>query len=381
MEEIEAEKDALAPFQRHPNADIDLFLTKFGDETDDSRPCAIVVSHNGQVQCMMLALMHTMAQELRVGYKALLSPRVRMMSVAPGAVQGDLEGEAAEALVGELLALLRRREADAVRILDLDEGTDVTQLALRKPCVLCRDYAPWAGLHYGMTLPESIDAFYRQMKEKHRRPLRKACRLLEEEDKDDSDALRYRLFTHPGEVDEFAAAAEAIAQQTYQRHLGSSFVNSPAMRRWLLALAERGQWRGYLLSVGERPCAYWVGWLYGDTFHVSYVGRDPALDHFNPGTGTILMAKMIEDLSEHTDARMADFGPGDYAYKQRFCDISKQTATLTIFAPTAFGMGFNMARTVLSGAEKTVKAVLGRLGFLDRIKRFWRRRLAGSTSQ
>ena len=380
VEEIEAEKDALAPFQQHPHADVDLYLTRFSNPEDDSRPCVVVVSRNGQVQGMVLAMIHTVALELRVGYKALCSPRVRMMSVAPGAVQGNLEGGAAEALVEELLALLRRREADAVRMADLDADSGLAMLARKLPSLLCRDYAPWSGPHYGMTLPESIDAFYRQMKEKHRRPLRKACRLLEEDKEDDSDTLRYRLFTHPGEVDQFAAAAEAIAQQSYQRHLGSSYVDSPSMRHWLRALAERGQWRGYVLYADQRPCAYWVGWLYGKTFYVYYAGRDPSCRDFNPGTGTILFAKMIEDLCEHTAARVADFGPGDYPYKRRFCDISKQTVTLLIFGPTPFGMGFNMARTVLSWAEKGAKAVLGRLGFLDRIKRFWRNRLAGTTS-
>lgn len=371
-EEIEAAKESLAPFERHPNADIELFLSRFTDEADESRPCVLVVFHDEHAQGMLLGMLHTVMLDLRVGYKAVLSPRVRMLSVAPGAIQGALDGAAAEALMDELMAFLRRGEADTVRILDLDEDAGIALLAKRRPGVLCRDHAPWSVRHYAMALPESADAFYRQMKEKHRRPLRKACRLVEQ---DNPDGMSYRMFSRPDEVEQFAHDAEIVAERTYQRHLGASFVNNAAMRRWLQILAERGQWRGYLLSVGAQPCAYWVGWFYGDAFYVSYAGHDPAFRAFNPGAGTILLAKMIEDLCEHTDARVADFGPGDYAYKRRFCDSSKQTVTLLIFAPTWFGVRVNVLRTVLSWIGKGASGLLGWLGIRERIKRYWRNRL------
>lgn len=371
-DEIEAAKEVLAPFQKHPNADIELFLSKFAGPADDSRPCALLVFHHGEAQGMLLGMLHTITLELRVGYKAVLSPRVRMLSVASGAVQSELEGEAAETLVSELIALLRKGEADVVRFFDLDEDSDVAKLAKRRPGLLCRDHNPWSVKHYAMTLPETADAFFRRMKRKHRWPLQKACRLIEQEN---PEGLSYEIFTRPDQIDKFAKLADSVAQRTYQRHLGASFVDSPATRSWLGVLAERGQWRGYVLFVHQRPGAYRVGWLHGDTYYLYCSGFDPSFRDFHPGIGTILFAKMIEDLCERTNARVADFGPGDYAYKRRFCDMSKQTVTLLIFAPRMYAIAVNVLRTTLSWLEKSVSGLLRWLGLRERIKRYWRNRI------
>ena len=83
------------------------------------------MSHKGQAQGVLLAVCHPLPFELRVGYKALLSPRVRMMTVPPGGIQGARTRDAAEALVDALRALLRRREADVVRLFDIDEDSEV----------------------------------------------------------------------------------------------------------------------------------------------------------------------------------------------------------------------------------------------------------------
>jgi len=371
-EEIEAAKEILAPFQRHPNADIELFLSRFADPADDSRPCVFVVLRDSEAQGMVLAMFHTVKLEMRVGYKAVLSPRVRMLSVTSGAVQGALEGAAAEALVDELMAFLRRGETDVVRFFDLDGDCDVAELAKRRPGFLCRDHIPWVGKHYAMTLTKSTDEFFRRMTKTDRRRLRRACRLIEQEN---PEGFSYEIFTRPDQIERFAELADFIAQRTYQWRLGASFADSPTMRRWLRILAERGQWRGYVLFVHQRPGAYGVGWLHDDTYYLYGTGFDPSFQDFHPGIGTILFAKMIEYVSEHTDARVADFGPGDYAYKRRFCDISKQTVTLLIFAPTWFGVSVNVLRTALSWTGKSASALLGWLGLRERIKRYWRNRL------
>jgi len=371
-EAVLAAMDLLRPFQQHPNADIELYLSRFDDPPAHARPCVIVVSHKGQAQGVLLAVCHPLPFELRVGYKALLSPRVRMMTVPPGGIQGARTRDAAEALVDALRALLRRREADVVRLFDIDEDSEVAAAARRRPGLFCRDHAPWFGPHFGLVLPESTDAFYSRMKPKHGNPLRKAVRLL---DQDEPGELSYRVFTRPDEVDAFAERAESIARHTYQRRLGASFEDTPAARRWLRILAGRGLWRGYVLSTRQQPCAYWLGWLYGDVFHLYSAGRDASAGNFNPGAGTILLARMLEDIREHTHAREVDFGPGDYPYKRRFCDTRRQTVTLLIFAPTPFGIALNLARTALSRAEKSASALLAWLGIRDRVKRYLRNRL------
>jgi hypothetical protein len=377
-DEILAAVDLFLPFQRHPNADIELYLSRFDDPPGYARPCAIMVTREGQAAAVLLGICHPLPFELGIGFKTLLSPKVRMMTIPAGAIQGAETRNAAEALMGALLTLLREREIDTIRIFDVDDDSAVAAAARRCPAFFCRDYAPWAGLHFGLTVPESTDVFYSRLKRRHRNPLRKAVRLL---DQDEPGELSCRVFTRLDEVDEFAIQAEEIARLTFQRRLGASFGDTPASRRWLRILAERRLWRGYVLSARNQPCAYYLGWLYGDMFYLYSAGRDPSVQDFNPGTGTILMARLLEDVCLHTDAREVDFGPGDYPYKRRFCDTTRPTVTLLIFAPTPRAIALNAVRTALSLAQRSVSALLGWLGLRDRVKRHLRNRLTQDGAQ
>ena len=377
-EEIQAAADLFQPFQQHPNADIELYLSRFDDPPEHACPCAIAVTHEGQAAGVLLGIRHPLPFELGMGFKTLLRPKVRMMTIPAGAIQGAETREAAEALIDTLLTLLRQREIDTIRIFDIDEDSAVAVAARRRPPFFCRDHMPWAGLHFGLVMPESTDIFYTRLKRRHRNPLRKAVRLL---DQDEPGELSYRVFTGLDEVDAFAVQAEEIARLTFQRRLGASFEDTPAARRWLRILAERGQWRGYILSARNQPCAYYLGWLYGDLFYLFSAGRDPSVQDFNPGTGTTLLAKLLEDLCEHTDAKEIDFGPGDYPYKRRFCDTTRPTITLLIFAPTLRGAALNAVRTALAVVEKSASALLARLGLRDRVKRYLRNQLTQDGAQ
>ncbi|HOF40704.1 MAG TPA: GNAT family N-acetyltransferase [Candidatus Hydrogenedentes bacterium] len=377
-EEILAAADLFQPFQRHPNADIELYLSRFDDPPGCARPCAIAVLHEGQAAGVLLGISHPLPFELGMGFKTLLRPKVRMLNIPPGGIQGAETHEAAEALMGTILTLLRQREVDVVRLFDIDEDSPVAVAAGHQPPFYCRDHTPWSSQHFGLVMPESMDIFYNRLKRKHRNPLQKAVQLLNQEEPGE---LTYRVFTRPEEVAAFAEQAEAIARHTYQRRLGASFEDSPASRRWLGVLAERGLWRGYVLSVQNQPCAYWLGWRYGDLFYLYSAGRDPSVQDFNPGTGTILLAKLLEDVCEHTDVKEVDFGPGDYPCKRRFCDTARPTVTRLIFAPTPRGITVNAVRTTLSAVEKSASALLAKLGLRDRVKRHLRNRLTQDGAQ
>jgi CelD/BcsL family acetyltransferase involved in cellulose biosynthesis len=81
---------------------------------------------------------------------------------------------------------------------------------------------------------------------------------------------------------------EEIARKTYQRGLGVGFADTTRMRQRLELAARKGWLRAYLLYLGERPCAFWIGMLYGDTFVSDYTGYDPDLRQFSPGIGLVM---------------------------------------------------------------------------------------------
>ena len=65
------------------------------------------------------------------------------------------------------------------------------------------------------------------------------------------------------------------------RVLGDRIPTSDQGRRFFTCLAERGLLRSYLLSVGDRRCAFVVGYVYRGVFHYAELGFDSELAAFS----------------------------------------------------------------------------------------------------
>ena len=53
-----------------------------------------------------------------------------------------------------------------------------------------------------------------------------------------------------------------------------------------------GWLRAYLLYLGDRPCAFWIGMLYNGPFVSEYMSYDPEFRQFSPGM--VLIMRVIE---------------------------------------------------------------------------------------
>ena len=375
VDELAAMREAWDALQVHPNADLDAFLTTLDTLGPEASPHVVFLTRGGHVTAMMVGLILRTTVEIAMGYKTLFSAPVRMMRFAPGALQGDISGAAAEAFVDELLRCLREGEADVVRLFELPLESKVFDAARARPGFLSRDYAIAPGPHWSMAMPACVDDFYRRLGRKHRPRLRRMCRMMEGEN---PDKLSYHLFRGADEVERFCGEAEEIARKTYQRITGGGFTDNEESRGTLARWAQAGRWRATILYVDGQPCAYWTGRFQGDVFYFDYTGHDPAHNRFRPGPGTMLFAKTIEKLLEEGQLRKLDFGFGRYTWKKRFGDSCREEATVMIFAPTLYGRGVNAARTVFFVLEKLMKWALDTLGVRNRVKRLWREHLAGA---
>ena len=143
-----------------------------------------------------------------------------------------------------------------------------------------------------MTSPDSLDDFLKKMTSKHRYWLRRLPRVLE---RDYSGKVTYKCYQRGDDLDRLFVDAEEIAKKTYQRDLGAGFVDNAEMRQRLFLSADKGRLRAYLLYVDDKPCAFWIGTLYGKVFYLDFTGYDAAFKRYEPGT--ILLMWVIEDLS------------------------------------------------------------------------------------
>src|SRR6266404_9117806 len=101
---------------------------------------------------------------------------------------------------------------------------------------------------------------------------------------------------------------EDVAKKAWQRLRGGGFIGTEHMRKRLHLAGCKGWLRAYILYVENRPCAFSLGTLYGDTFYWDFTGYDPQYDRYSPGV--FLFMRMLEDLCPQS-VKLVDFGFGE----------------------------------------------------------------------
>lgn len=355
--------------QAHPNADVDYYRLVLDGRSQVLQPYVILLSRQGRPVAMMVGRIERKHLPLALGYKKIFSPKVRLLTIIYGGAMGEESARAVEALVGELLATLSRKEAEVILLRGLRADSELFRAATKRPPVSMRQHLSAAEPHWKMALPSTFEKLLAGLSPDHRKDLRRFPRRLEKLFPSQVSFCSYRK---KEEIDRFCRDAEDIAKHTYQRGLGDGFVDGPKSRQVLTLWAERGQWRGYVLYVAGEPCAYWIGVLYRDVFHSVQTGYKPAYSTHSPGT--VLLARMLEELCREGVPTL-DFGQGDALYKQRFAQEGWKETSVYIFGPGLWGALLNALYTATTAADQLADHFLRRSKLLGKVKRVWRDRL------
>lgn len=117
FEEIEAIRPIWEQMQRDephpvPNADIDRYLCVVKTGGDDVRPHVMVMKCDGRPVAIMIGRIEKRRLDLKLGYKALFSPALRCLSIVYGGIIGHPSAELCKVLIGEVMNVLLRGQAD-----------------------------------------------------------------------------------------------------------------------------------------------------------------------------------------------------------------------------------------------------------------------------
>jgi len=191
-------------------------------------------------------------------------------------------------------------------------------------------------------MPASFDAYFRGLNIKSRMNFKRSAKILV---RDFPGQVRFENIRSEQDVEHLARNADEVARINYRHALGIGFSNKPETRETLRAAAQKGGLRACLLSIGERPIAFAIGFLSNGTLHATFTGYDPEFRKYGPGLQTLL--HMIEDAFEPKGSLLRlDAGCGDSAYKRCLCDAKWREAPVWIFAPTPRGLGLHVQKTI-----------------------------------
>jgi len=371
VEEIEGIRGIWDNFHPSPFADIDYFLSVINLRKEVLRPHVILLRQKGIPETMLIGRIEDVQLKFKVSYKVIFRPPVHSLTIIHGGLVGDTSYANCAALISEINKSLEEREADIVSFTEIPTDSSIYKLARTVPGFLFRDHFPTIDIWYKMTLPESIDDFYKGRSSAKRTKLRSLFKRLE---KDYSGHIVIKTFHEMDQVKKFCRDAEEISRKTYQFAYGGGFECNIEMLHLLNLFSERNCLRAYILYVKDNPCAYWIGILHQNISHgiQGGTGYNPKYKKYE--VGTVLLLKMIEDFCNDRLVRYIDFGQGDSFYKRRFCDLHWEAADFYIFQPTLKGVKLNMMRSLTGAFHQLGNFILKRMKLREKWIKFNRYR-------
>ncbi|MBN2457229.1 MAG: GNAT family N-acetyltransferase [Sedimentisphaerales bacterium] len=352
------------------NSDIDRYLSVIEACGNNVRPYVMLLKENDQPVAMLIGRLEQNQIKSRLGYKTLLTPKLRCLTVVYGGIIGQPRPDAYVLLVYELMKILSRRESDVVYFNHLRTDSVVYQLAREMPGFWCRSRFPKIEPHWKMSVPDNIDLFYVRCSKSHRKHLRRYQRRLQN---DYEDRVKISTYSQMNEIERVIEDASEISRKTYQYALGYGFAKDGKRQVQLQTAARNGWLRAHILYVANEPIAYRIVLKYGRTCFLSGTGYDPKWRKYNPGT--ILFLNVLEKLCADHAVESIDFGFGDAEFKRSYGDHHWQEASIYIFAPRLYPIVVNVLRTSIVAVNSALKHIFRKAGFAAIIKRKWRNAL------
>jgi hypothetical protein len=368
--ELEEVREAWTSWQNHPDADMDLYLMLLQNCKEVARPHVIVVFCGGRPQAMAIGRLEQGSVNIKLGYKSIANFRVLTINVIRGGLLGDQTPTTAGAILDSLQESLRNREAEMVKFSYLPIEAQILQQLPGKVSFFCREHFTGKRIHRKMTLGCTAEQMYARLSHKHRQHLRRQAKIFE---KDFPGELAIRCFREPGELEQMMKDVEMVAKTTYQRGLGTGFMDTEDNRRRAEFEARQGWLRMYVLYVKAKPCAYWWGTIFNNTFHSLALGFDTEYRKYSPGT--YLFSKALEELCKQ-GVKDIHFGLVDAQYKRQFANQHGYETIINVGVARPKMMALMLMSSFSYGLRAVALAIAERCNAVQNVKMRWRAKFA-----
>ncbi len=364
LEQLEQLRPIWGSLSFHLETDLDFFLRVVAVRPEFIAPCVLVAKRNGTPVAMLVGRLEKVTLRSRIVCVPLPGLSVRQFVFVCFGCK-DLSAPIAELLVRHIIELLKAHVADRAVLSHCIRGSPLHTGVRGLPNPVMRDYFPDVRARWRLLLPDSYEKFLQDMNSRKRTRLRYCIHRIEKAFRSEWNV---RIFSRPGETDQFFAAAERIASKSWQRDLGKGFLNSEEEHRRIITNADNGWWRAYILYIKDRPVAFWTGEFYRKEFSLLYTAFDPEYRIYR--VGLALLLKLIEDMCG-LHARLIDFGVGTQYYKELLGNDFHLEAEVTLHAPSARGILANVLGSATAFLNNALVVLMHRIG-LQKLDPGWK---------
>ena len=352
--------------------DIDYYLAEIASKNGASCPHVIVLYKNGAPVSALIGTIEDAPFELRLGYKVLFQPKVRLLKFDHPPTIGDDSHAACKRLLSVLKDSLTQFKIDVITFKNIKCDSHMYEVASACIYPLIRRLVLPQTKRWMLLLPESYEVFYSTRSKHIKRNTKQGFFRLT---RDFPDTVMYKRFSQKSELDVAMSHVEAVARKAWQRRMGLGFFLDDRHRARYRSSIAHGWLRIYVINIKDEPVAFWIVFRYGNTMTIEYTGYNPEFSNYT--VGSILLMKMIEELCSDSDISVVDYGPGPDTYKSLYGNQSWDETQVYLFAHSSRGLAFNVIWSALGIVSHVGKALLRYLNLETKMRNLWFNRLKG----
>lgn len=374
LEQIQAIRPIWEALQSESGGNIETDFDRYISlvESDQKYEPYILLLYNGGIPCaMLIGTRGPVRIDCQLGYLKVFRTTLCGVKITYGGYLGDFSEQTYNHLLDYLYTSISKGLADVVRFEQLPRCGRLYSGIRKRPSILCRSRFPKIDMHWQMKIPDSMESFYAQRSSKTRQTLKRYSRQVEKK-------FQTQLIgcTSEDSLSKILSEAASVSSRTYQHALGWGLTDDVATRQKLIAASRNGWLRLHLLRLGEKSCAFQLGFQYRGTYFLQTMGFDPEMKKWR--LGTALFLKILEQLCRDSSVDCIDFGYGDAAYKRRFGTKYWYESTVYMFAPRVRPVLVNSIQSAVRGFSIGMRWTARKVGIEGMIKQKWRRLLQKS---
>lgn len=221
---------------------------------------------------------------------------------------------------------------------------------------------------YYIDMAGDYDEYLARFSGKTRSTLRRKQRKLADEFGGTLEVTEHRT---PAEIEAFLQQALPLSARTYQaRLLDAGLPEDDISQTTMLAKAEAGEMRCYLLRARGKAIAYLSLPVEGETLVYAHLGHDPDWAQFSPGT--VLQMHALESLFAEQRYRWFDFTEGEGAHKAMFGTGSVECASFLLLKGDVSNRLLLGSLAAFDGSVAAAKALARKSGALAHARKLLR---------